>query len=1242
MEAMTPKPADVTWSDEQWQAMTAQGQNILVAAAAGSGKTAVLVERIIKKITQAPEAVDVDRLLVVTFTNAAAAEMKSRVGRALEEALAADPSSLHLRRQLSLLNRASISTLHAFCMNVLRRYYYKVDLDPAFRVVEQTEAELMREEVMEALFEDEYGKAENDAFYTLVDRYSGDRSDTMLQKLVGDLYDFARSHPRPEEWLDHMAARYEVDEDVAIDDLVWTQTLRDDVAMQLQGCQDMLAQAGEYTYKPGGPDPYQETFAEDWQLIDQLLAACRTSWSALYEAFQSVSFRRLKTVKGDAYDENLKEQAKELRDAVKKQVHKIKEDMFSRRPDLYLQDLREMAPHIRTLAELVKNFGRRYREAKNEKALVDFADLEHDCLQVLTEPQAGDGPMPPSDAARDYQEQFAEVLVDEYQDTNLVQETILQLITKEDNLFMVGDVKQSIYRFRLAEPGLFLKKYQGFQKDGNGTGLRIDLAKNFRSRRDVIDGTNYLFRQLMNEKVGEIAYDQDAELRQGAADYPDGRSDPEMLLIDREEGEEAEDGDEPDMSDLQAEQLEARLISDKIKTMIAEQYEVSDKASGQMRPITYRDIVVLMRSAQSAAPTLLEEFKRAGIPSYAESSSGYFEAIEVEVMIALLHVIDNPHQDIAIASVLRSPIVGLNGEEMAQIRIADKKSNYYEAMLAYMKVEKDELSTKLQAFYDHLQSWRWQARQGSLADLIWQIFRETGYYEFVAGMPGGRQRQANLRALYDRARQYESTSFRGLFRFLRFVERMRDQGSDLGTARALGEQEDVVRVMTVHKSKGLEYPVVFMAGLGKQFNFRDLRGSYMLDKDLGFGTKYINPKLRISYPTLPMLAMKQKMKMEMIAEEMRVLYVALTRAQEKLFLVGTLKDAAKTIKKWGQHAAHQDWLLPDHIRAEAKRYIDWIGPALIRHRDGEALRKYIDLAEPLSHDLYNDTSRWEIGIVKATALEESEASEQSQKADIEQALQQFQPVPFESEMKQEVKARLTWTYGYPQAAVHMSKQTVSEIKRQRESLTNTEGTDNQYIRKFRSPIAQRPRFMQQKADMSGAETGTVMHTVMQHLDLSGDMTEDGLNEKLSKMVVNELMTEEEIQAVDTGRILQFFQSELGLRMLQARRVEREVPFSLALTEKEAYADWGEGEDSVLVQGVVDCLIEEPDGLVLVDYKTDAIHSRFADGFAEAQQVLADRYRVQLDMYARAIEQIWKQPLKEKYLYFFDGGHVLKM
>lgn len=1228
---IAPKPEGAFWSDDQWKAIAASGKNMLVAAAAGSGKTAVLVERIVRKVIE--DGVDVDQLLIVTFTNAAAAEMKTRIGQALEEAISADPTSSQLRRQLTLLNRAQISTIHSFCMNVLRRYYYKIGIDPAFRVVDDAEAQLMREEVMEELFEEQYGVVENERFFELVDCYTGDRNDAALQTLVEKLYDFSRSHPNPEKWLSKMTDHYNVSEQTSIEKLKWGLDLLNDVAMQLDGCKAMLLEADQLTYEPGGPIPYQTNLAEDLAMVEELISASKLSWSALYESFQTASFGRLKSVRGDQYDEGLKDQTKQLRDEVKKQIEKIHDELFLRSPERMLADLKKMAAPVETLAHLVIDFGRRYKEAKLKKGLIDFDDSQHYCLEVLIEDETGEL----SDAALAYREQFEEVLVDEYQDTNFVQEALLSCITNGSNLFMVGDVKQSVYRFRQAEPGLFLKKYKRFLEDGSGEGLKIDLSQNFRSRMEVLEGTNFLFRQLMDEEVGEIQYDDAAALRLGFVDYPNVESnDVELCLIDREEQK-----DEPsETQELHAVQLEARLIAEKIEKLISGQYQVFDKTTGRMRPITYRDIAILLRSASTAAPTMLEEFKQRGIPAYAELSSGYFEAIEVEVMLSLLKIIDNPHQDISLAAVLRSPIVGLSGEELAQVRISGTKGNYFEAVRSFCEINSGDLADKLEHFLENLNAWRTMARRGSLSDLIWQVFRETGYYEFVAGMPGGRQRQANLRALYDRARQYETTSFRGLFRFLRFVERMRERGSDLGTARSLGEQEDVVRIMTIHKSKGLEYPVVFVANLNKQFNFSDSRGQYMLHKELGFGTKYIDPKRRISYPTIVMQAMKRKSEMEMLAEEMRVLYVALTRSREKLFLIGTVKQMEKTVEQWQRNFFSSEWVLPTYTRAAAKSYLDWIGPAIVRHRDAVSM---FDTGEIRSAEKFaTHPSKWKIDFISADSLKEAKPSNQEKREELEESIKLFRPVPIKSDQKQEVDSRLAWRYSHQISTEKMSKQTVSEIKRQRESFTNGEGSDTQYIRKFRRQIAERPKFMQETS-LTSAERGTAMHTVMQHLDVSEQVTEAKLKETVSRLVVKELMTDEEASKIDFNALLAFFQSELGIRMVHARRVEREIAFSLALAAEEAYSDWaGSGEEPILVQGVIDCLIEENDGLVLIDYKTDTIQGRFQNGFDGARPILAERYRVQLEMYGQAITRIWKKPLKEKYLYFFDGGHFLPM
>lgn len=1240
------KPENSTWTDDQWRAIATSGKDILVAAAAGSGKTAVLVERIIKKITSVNNPVDVDRLLVVTFTNAAAAEMRKRIGEALEKEIAKHPSSLHLRRQLTLLNRASISTLHSFCLNVLRKYYYHIDLDPGFRIADGTEAELLMEETMEELFEEKYSLENNDRFYDLVDRYSDDRSDLELQLLVRKLYDFSRSYPWPTEWLEQIIQTYNIDDVSEIDDLSWMKDLREDIKIQLQGCKELLNRALEITKQPGGPAPYADNVLANQQLIEELLIASEQSWQHLYDVMQTATFGKLKPCKGDEYIKSLQENVKAIREKAKDQFEKIKEELFSRKPEYFLKDIQEMKPVVETLIELVKEFSNRYEIVKKEKGIVDFADLEHFCLQILKDQKSTVGELIPSEVAEDYRELFQEVLVDEYQDTNLVQETIIKLVSCSNNLFMVGDVKQSIYRFRLAEPHLFLTKYKQFQKEDyeECAGIRIDLSKNFRSRAEVLAGTNFIFKQIMNGTVGEIEYDEDAELKLGNTNYPASEATKaELLLIDRkdpssdreanEDGEEEDELISADIAELENVQLEARVIGLKIKELIEKPYKVTDKA-GIERNVTYRDIVILLRS-MPWAEAIMDEFKELGIPVYAELSTGYFEATEVTVLLSLLKIIDNPFQDIPLAAVLRSPVVGLTEEQLAMIRIHDKNNSFFESVKSYIRSgANQELSGKLEFFYKELKAWRKRARQGALSELIWQLYRDTGYFDYVGGLAGGKQRQANLRALYDRSKQYEETSFRGLFRFLRFIERMQDRGEDLGTARALGEQEDVVRMMTIHKSKGLEFPIVFTAGLGRQFNMQDLRKKVLLHKELGFGSKLVNPKLRISYPTLPLLAMKRRLQMELLAEEMRVLYVALTRAKEKLYLVATVKDAEKKLDKWNSEIDEDEWLLPDFVRAKAKSYLDWIGPALIRHPDCKILS-----AKDYSNDISSHASKWEVNILNAENFPKDSSEAVKQNLELLYDIENWRTVPIDSEMKTDVNQQLSWNYPFIQAQTKRSKQSVSEIK-SRKQVTDAYA-DTGLIQKFRAPLQDRPRFLQQKS-LTAAEKGTAMHMVMQHIDLRAEITADSIANLLASMVIKELLTEEQKAVIDVNSITHFFETPLGQRLVKADKVRREVPFSLALPAKDAYPDWAEEETAnVLVQGVMDCVFKDEHGVVLIDYKTDTITGRFKNE-EMAKQTLEERYRLQIDLYARALQEIWKLPSVEKYLFLFDGSLLIEM
>lgn len=1237
------KPADVTWTDDQWKAIMSSGQDILIAAAAGSGKTAVLVERMIRKIVS-DQPINVDELLVVTFTNASAAEMKHRIGEVLEKEINANPTSQHLKRQLALLNKAHISTIHSFCLEVIRKYYYVIDLDPGFRIADETEGQLLRDECLEDLFEEEYGKENNVAFFDLVDAFTNDRSDDALQRMIQEIYDFSRSNPFPSAYLQSLIKMYAIGEDADIMELPFVKHLIDDVELQLEGVRKLLEYGYELTKLPGGPAPRASNFLEDLELVSILEKAKAQSWETLYEAMQKLKFSRAKPCKGDDYDPSLVEEGQRIRERAKKILQEMQGDLFTRKPQSFLKDMAEMKPHVETLVYLVEAFGERFQQIKMDKGLVDFADLEHYCLSILSRPEENE--LIPSEAALFYRAQFKEVLIDEYQDVNLVQESILKLVTKdresEGNLFMVGDVKQSIYRFRLAEPNLFLAKYLRFQ-EREDAGFKIDLAKNFRSRKEVLEGTNFLFKQIMGVKVGEIEYDESAELKLGAS-YPEENSYPiEVALVNQsaDSSEDSEiDGETTgiDAAELEQSQLEARVIAEKVKELLETNQEVYDAKLKAYRPIRYKDMVILLRS-MTWAPQIMEELKQYNIPTYANLTTGYFESTEVDIMMSLLKVIDNPYQDIPLASVLRSPIVGLSEEELSKLRIAKKQGAFYEAIQVYIhmnRMKEEELYEKIRPFFDKLAEWRSEARRGALSELIWKLYRETYFYDFVGGLPAGNQRQANLRALYDRARQYEETSFRGLFRFLRFVERMRDRGNDLGAARALTEQEDVIRIMTIHSSKGLEFPFVFMAGMGRNFNTMDLRKNFLLDKDLGFATKYIDAKKRISYPSLPQIAFSKKKKMELLAEEMRVLYVALTRAKEKLILIGAVKDIEKAKQKWSQIAGHSNWLLNEFDRAQAKSYLDWIGPALVRHRDNTwiHLESWSEKDEISSHP-----SNWEVKVLQKEELLTRSVEEEIKDEEWLNKIVEGKKIESSSVYKEAIKETFAWSYSSEESTSHRSKQSVSELKRQGELRDAQSGTE--LVKAWKQTVWNRPRFMQEKK-LSPAEIGTAMHMVMQHVDVKAEVTEASLKQLLEEMVRKELLTSEQVEVIDISSILSFFQSSLGKRMQQAPKLVREIPFNIAYPASRVYADWSGEEEPVLVQGIIDVFFEDELGTVLLDYKTDTITARYKGGYEEAKPILESRYKIQMELYTEALEKILKRNIEEKYLFFFDGGQVLEL
>ncbi|MDD9147308.1 helicase-exonuclease AddAB subunit AddA [Sporolactobacillus sp. CQH2019] len=1240
---MIMKPENSRWTDRQWQAINECGHDVLVAAAAGSGKTAVLVERIIRKITDRRRRVNIDDLLVVTFTKAAAAEMRERIGRALEKELAEHPEDLFLRRQRTLLSKASIMTLHAFCMSVVKKYYYFLDLDPGFRLLDETEAALLREEVLDDVLEKRYA-SDDPAFYRLADQYSGDRSDDALRRLIVRLYDFSRSNPWPDQWLDRMVKAYRLGSDVSIDDFEWIGDLKKALNRYVLSGIAALEEARHLCDETGGPAVYAGALDKDIAALRALAAQTGASWETLRFSFLNIVFGKMPACKGRDVDAGLRDQVKKIRDKVKKRIADLQQQWFARSPQESIQDMRDMAPSVALLRALVQDFSALFKKEKRRRGLLDFSDLEHECLAVLRREGSSPDNEQPSLVAEQYRARFEEVLVDEYQDTNRVQESIIQLITKDGgqggNLFMVGDVKQSIYGFRLAEPGLFTEKYRQFS-DPAADGIKIDLSSNFRSRPEVIDGTNFLFRQVMDEATGGTDYDANAELRCGAS-YPSGERPVDLELIDRADRGE---NDGTDQDDPDATELEAAAIADRIRAMIGDgsgpAFQVYDRSAGQMRAVRYRDIAILMRSANTSAAVMKDVLGQYGVPSYAELSKGYFDTVEVSVMLSVLQIIDNPYQDIPLASVLRSPIVGLDGDALARIRMADRAGAYYTAVKRYIRENGDSLADTLAGFLKKLSAWKSRSVSRPVSELIWQIYRDTGYYDYVGGLTGGTQRQANLKAFYDRAEQYEKTSFRGLFRFLRFIARMRENGGDLGEARALSEQEDVVRIMTIHKSKGLEFPIVFVAGLNKKFNLKDTAAPALLHKTLGFGSLWIDPDQRQSVPTLLFLAIRERMKADAVAEEMRILYVAVTRAREKLILVSSVPDAKKKVHQWAAALHCRDWLLPEYIRGAVSSFLDWIGPCVIRHQSAEALHELAG-GIPDRTAVSRDRSSWTVSMIAGVRMAADQAAERREDRDRLEHLRQWQKVEPHSDKDEEIGRRLGWTYPQRQATIYMAKQTVTEIRSQQEYFS--EGQDDRLLAdRFREIGGERPHFLQ-KGDLSPAERGTALHILMQHFDLKRSADEQGIRIQELELVEKEILTPEQADSLDNAAVARFFLSPIGSKMKNADQVIRECPFSLVLDADQVYPSWGpdrKGEEQVLVQGVIDCIIEEEGELTLLDYKTDRLSPRFPEEKL-AREELKRRYHVQLDLYRRAIEKIWRRPVARVGLYAFDGGYFVDL
>lgn len=1263
----------VKWTPEQESAIMSPkdsnlgAQTLLVAAAAGSGKTAVLVERIITRLKDMENPLSVQELMVVTFTKAAAAEMSARIGVALAKAMeSTDDKALQARleRQLNLLPSAHISTLHSFCQWVIRSYFYKLDIPPTARIGNEAEMALLKQEVLENLLKEAYEHNEYGIF-DLSDFFSDDKSDAGLQDKVLSLYEFAMSQSNPDGWMRHAVEPYKAAQEQDLQDTLWGRAMWDDQQAEIDRIADRIEQMEPLLESPVGPKKWDKVYQEQLAALAQLKGA--QTWSDMVDVcrnldtFTKASFTSLgKALEKGEVDGALADEFKSLGSQNKDSLKGMKNGLFHIDESVLQQQFKDQYPLIHNLVELTIAFHKAYDEAKKEQGIMDFSDLEHLCLALLVEPGTEDDPKP-SEVALELQDTFKEIMVDEYQDTNGVQETIINLISRVDNRFYVGDVKQAIYSFRMADSSLFMNKYNTYGLMNDAVERRIDLAKNFRSHENILTTTNFIFYQIMTQEAAELDYGEKESLIPGRivedapSDWVGGAVELHLLdtsdtnRSDETDGDSETAGDEPENNER-----ELDFIIQKIKELHASKKQVQN-ADGSFRQIQWRDFAVLRRSLAGWGTRAVAAMRQAGIPAVVNERDGYFEAQEIQLLLSLLQIIDNPEQDLPMAAVLHSGLVGLDANELGALRLTGDGS-LWSVMHLYAEQAQDE---RLLQFIAHIERWRTLSRRHGVADLLWDIYETLDYVNYVGAMPNGLVRRANVMALYERAKGFESSGFRGLFRFLRFVESLRDSNQDMAVANVVTEADDVVRLMTIHKSKGLEFPVVFLSGVQKKFNTMDFNSPLLVDKNGGIGLKGYYPDIRVSYPSMPWLYCKSIKSDAMKAEEQRILYVALTRARDKLFLTGYINKEIKKEKGVGAHIKHaaltQTQALGADLIKAGNSYLHWLLIAFARHLDGGApLRNIIELEGETNFDLLDRQCQ-----VKVELHDGSLYGDLDYKADVDETTINTVRVlgkVNDVALPEEIVQRFTFTYPNLVAAKTTAKISVSELKRrfaERDAetvsatdvsmqqkpviscditedttgvnaildtsiptISGTELADSVFGRK---PMA----IADAEEIVTGAQWGTLMHEAMQWLPVK-KYTQKSMTDMLDSLQAEGKFSDEERSLLSDRSLYGFFNSDLGQRLIASKRVERELPFSMLFDGNRVYPDVENGE-RLFLQGIIDTVFVEDDQWVLVDYKTDRVKSG---------DELIRRYKIQMDLYKEALERLTNMPVKASYIYSF--------
>lgn len=1265
------------FTPEQQRVIELHNSNILVSAAAGSGKTAVLVERIIRMICDGEHPADIDRLLIVTFTNAAAAEMRERIAAGITARLETDPGNEHIQKQSALLHNAQITTIDSFSLFLIRNHFNEIGLDPDFRVADEGEIKLLQQEVLAQLLEDAYAgqfvPETPEQFHACVEYFCPGGRESVLEQHILNLSRYAGSFPWPAEWLEERKNDYAAGDMEALVCSDYGQYLTERVNRTVEGCLEKLREVKRLCELPDGPYMYGElTEAEIEQL--ERLTSCKDLEEQAAKV-PAVTFARLPSKKDDSVDPAKRELAKAIRNSVKDTLSDLSESYFKTPLELAVEQGKACREPLRMLLDLVLEFDRRLLAAKQERHLIDFSDMEHYALQILlkrekVEETGGTGTdhaetkyrIVPSDVAMEYRQYFQEILIDEYQDSNLVQEYLLSAISGEEegryNRFMVGDVKQSIYKFRLARPELFLEKYDTYQETGDL--CRIDLAKNFRSRIQVVDAVNDVFSRIMSREIGGIAYDDKAALYPGAV-YP-AQEDPaygsELLLIRKpEKGEREESG----IGEQHAEgagvlvdydnvrQLEALAIAARIKQLKGS-LQVMEKSAGELRPVRYSDMVILLRTTSGWDEEFKKILEQQGIPVYITSKTGYFGALEVQELLQFLRVLDNPRQDIPLFGVMQSVFGGFTQEEIAQIRSGGeghsrKRMTLYEALKEVAQSgrtveegeeisagesagEEAELSQKADTFLQRIGHYRDLTPFTSIRDLLQRILDDYDYLNYVTALPAGSKRRANVEMLLTKASAFEKTSYFGLFHFIRYMEQLEKYDVDYGEADTLDENADVVRIMSIHKSKGLEFPVVFVSGLSKRFNMQDANQSLIVDMDLGVAVDYVDSVRRIKNKTLRRTVLSAKMKEDNLAEELRVLYVALTRAREKLILTAVLDKADE---KWelAQMTGQERLTYLDFC--EAGSYMDFLLPILPQTGIAVKTLRTEDLAvEELREQLRMGDRREQLRLIAC--------GETTLTGD-----------PEENERKlMYLRERFAYQYPHPGLQKLYTKTTVSELK-----IAAMAEKDEAAFHTFeeKEVVPYIPGFRREQEKVSGAVRGNAFHRTMELLDFTYLFTESGLftgcpnnyeeyrrgldknrlqnrlEEFLQRETISLRLTEEYAKAVSLPKILNFLEQELAYRMWRAQEqglLYREQPFVLGIDAKRLDPDLPEGE-KVLIQGIIDVFFIEDGEIVLLDYKTDVIDSL---------EALWNRYNVQIQYYEEALTKLMQMPVKERILYSF--------